>query len=131
MLWCPNTCLAGMRNVTSHSERNSIILASRLGRMVWAVLNAGSRSGTCAAVGIPTVRLAYSSETHWLGFSMSIVILARGQDRAVWTDNAIVQMSTWVLLLGAPLPSGDIAWQLLRCLYCVVYGPWHFHVLPV
>ena len=82
-----NTCLAGMRKVTSHSERNSIILASRLGRMAWAVLNAGSRSGTCAAVGIPTVRLAYSSakkrrhilETHWLGFSMSMVILARGQ----------------------------------------------------
>ena len=81
-----NTCFAGMRKVTSHSERNSIILASRLGRMSWAALNAGSRSGTCAAVGIPTVRLAYSSakksrhilETHWLGFSMSIVILARG-----------------------------------------------------
>ena len=81
-----NTCFAGMRKVTSHSERNSIILASRLGRMFWAALKAGSRSGTCAAVGTPAVRLAYSSakksrhilETHWLGFSMSIVILARG-----------------------------------------------------
>ena len=80
-----NTCFAGIRKVTSHSERNSIILASRLGRMFWAALNAGSRSGTCAVVGTPTVRLAYSSakksrhilETHWLGFSMSIVILAR------------------------------------------------------
>ena len=42
--------------------------------------------GTCAVVGTPTVHLAYSSakksrhilETHWLGFSISIVILARG-----------------------------------------------------
>ena len=78
-----------MRKVTSHSERNSIILASRLGRMFWAALKAGSRSDTCAAVGTPTVRLAYSSakksrhilETHWLGFSMSIVILARGHGK--------------------------------------------------
>ena len=54
--------------------------------MFWAALKAGSRSGTCAAVGTPAVRLACSSakksrhilETHWLGFSMSIVILARG-----------------------------------------------------
>ena len=81
-----STCLAGMRKVTSHSDRNSIILASRFGRMFWAALKAGSRSGTCAAVGKPAVRLAYSSaknsrhilKTHWLGFSMSIVILARG-----------------------------------------------------
>ena len=43
-------------------------------------------SGTCVGEGSPTVRLAYSStkyslhnfETHWLGFSMSMVILARG-----------------------------------------------------
>ena len=80
-----STCFAGMREVTSHSERNSMILASRLGRMFWAALKAGSRSGTCATVGSPAMRLAYSSakksphilETHWLGFSMSIVILAR------------------------------------------------------
>ena len=79
-------CFAGMRKVTSHSERNSIILASSLGRMFWVALKAGSRSGTCADVGTPTVPLAYSSakksrhilETHWLGFSISIVILARG-----------------------------------------------------
>ena len=39
-------------------------------------------SGTCVGEGSPTVRLAYSSakwslhnlETHWLGFSISIVI---------------------------------------------------------
>ena len=57
--------------------------------MFWAALKAGSRSGTCAAVGNPAVRLAYSSaknsrhilETHWLGFSMSILILARAIDR--------------------------------------------------
>ena len=80
-----NKCFAGIRKVTSHSERNSIILASSLERMFWVALNAGSRSGTCAVVGTPTVPLAYSSakksrhilETHWLGFSMSIVILAR------------------------------------------------------
>ena len=53
------TCLAGMRKVTSHSNRNSIILASRFGRMFWTALKAGSRSGTCAAVGKPAVRLAY------------------------------------------------------------------------
>ena len=43
-------------------------------------------AGTFAVVGTPTVRLTYSSakksrhilETHWLGFSMSIVIFARG-----------------------------------------------------
>ena len=81
-----NTCFAGIRKVTSHSERNSIILASSLGRMFWTALSAGSISGTCAVVGTPTVRLTYSSakksrhilETHWLGFSMSIVIFARG-----------------------------------------------------
>ena len=54
--------------------------------MFWVALKAGSRSGTCADVGTPTVPLAYSSakksrhilETHWLGFSILIVILARG-----------------------------------------------------
>ena len=56
-----NKCFAGIRKVTSHSERNSIILASSLGRMFWVALNAGSRSGTCAVVGTPTVPLAYSS----------------------------------------------------------------------
>ena len=74
------------RKVTSHSKRNSIILASSLGRMLWTALSADSISGTCAVVGTPTVRLAYSSaknsrhilETHWLGFSMSMVIFARG-----------------------------------------------------
>ena len=53
-----NKCFAGIRKVTSHSERNSIILASSLGRMFWVALNAGSKSGTCAVVGTPTVRLA-------------------------------------------------------------------------
>ena len=85
-----NTCFAGIRKVTSHSERNSIILASSLGRMFWTALSAGSISGTCAVVGTPTLRLTYSSakksrhilETHWLGFSMSIVIFARGHDQA-------------------------------------------------
>ena len=56
-----NKCFAGMRKVTSHSERNSMILASSLGRMFWVALNAGSRSGTCTVVGTPTVPLAYSS----------------------------------------------------------------------
>ena len=56
--------------------------------MFWVALNAGSKSGTCAVVGTPTVRLAYSSakksrhilETHWLGFSMSVhhVVVNRG-----------------------------------------------------
>ena len=81
-----NTCFAGIRKVTSHSERNSMILVSSLGRMFWTAWSAGSISGTCAVVGTPTVRLAYSSakksrhilETHWLGFSISIVIFARG-----------------------------------------------------
>ena len=56
-----STCFAGIRKVTSHSERNSIILASSLGRMFWTALSAGSMSGACAVVGTPTVRLAYSS----------------------------------------------------------------------
>jgi len=30
---------------------------------------------------------------------------------------------------GAPLPLGDIAWLLLRCLCCVAYGSWRLHVL--
>ena len=63
-----------------------MILASSLGRTPWTALSAGSISGTCVVVGPPTVRLTYSSakksrhslETHWLGFSMSIVIFARG-----------------------------------------------------
>ena len=86
-----NTCFAGIRKVTSHSERNSMILASSLGRMFWTAWSAGSISGTCAVVGTPTVRLAYSSakksrhilETHWLGFSISIVIFARGHGLAI------------------------------------------------
>ena len=49
-----------MRKVTSHSERfdNSCL---EIGENVLAALKAGSRSGTCAAVGNPAVRLAYSS----------------------------------------------------------------------
>ena len=53
-----STCFAGIRNVTNHSERNSMILASSLGRMPWTALSADSTSGPCAAVGTPTVRLA-------------------------------------------------------------------------
>ena len=68
-----------------------MILASSLGRMFWTAWSAGSISGTCAVVGTPTVRLAYSSakksrhilETHWLGFSISIVIFARGHGLAI------------------------------------------------
>ena len=56
-----NTCFASIRKVTSHSERNSIILASSLGRMFWTAWSAGSISGACAVVGSPTVRLTYSS----------------------------------------------------------------------
>ena len=66
--------------------------------MFWAALKAGSRSGTCAAVGSPAVRLAYSSakksrhilETHWLGFSMSMVILVRAMGQAAWRGSAIL-----------------------------------------
>ena len=130
-------CFASMRKVTSHSERNSIILASSLGRMFWVALNAGSRSGTCAGVGTPTVPLAYSSakksrhilETHWLGFSISMVILARAMDQATWIGNAIAQMSALVLLLGVLPPLGGIAWLLLRCFYCVAFGFWRLGVL--
>ena len=54
--------------------------------MVWTVRSAPAMSGTCLREGSPTVRLAYSSakwslhnfETHLLGVSMSMVILARG-----------------------------------------------------
>ena len=85
--------------------------------MFWVALKAGSRSGTCAGVGTPTVPLAYSSakksrhilETHWLGFSISIVILARGHGQATWRGNAIAQMLTLVLLLGVLLPLCGIA----------------------
>ena len=52
------TCFAGTKRVTSHSERNSIILVSSLGRAFWTARNADSMSGSCEAVG---VRLAYSS----------------------------------------------------------------------
>ena len=80
------TCFAGTKSVTSHSARNSMILVSNLGRAFWTARNADSVSGTCEAVGMPTVCLAYSSakkrrhilETHWLQLSMLIVILARG-----------------------------------------------------
>ena len=67
-----------------------MILASSLGRTPWTALSAGSISGTCVVVGAPTVRLTCSSakksrhslETHWPGFSMSIVIFARAMDQA-------------------------------------------------
>ena len=113
-----NTCFAGMRKVTSHPERNSIILASRLGRMFWAALKAGSRSGTCAAVGTPAVRLAYSSakksrhilETHWLGFSID----ADGRDAS--------GMPRFETARDLPLP-GDawspeamLTWMYERCM---------------
>ena len=119
-----------MRKVTSHSERNSIILASRLGRMFWAALKAGSRSNTCAAVGSPAVRLAYSSakksrqilETHWLGFSMSMVILVRGHGSGSverQCNNSDVSSGN---ITGSSPPLGDIAWLLLYCLCCVACG---------
>ena len=45
--------------------------------MAWTARSAPAMSGTCRREGSPTVRLAYSS-AKWLGFSMSMVILARG-----------------------------------------------------
>ena len=123
-------CFAGMRKVTSHSERNSIILASSLGRMFWVALNAGSRSGTCAGVGTPTVPLAYSSakksrhilETYWLGFSISMVILARGHG----SGNVDRQCSSSDVSSGAITGSSPsfgrycmvvVALLLLRCVW--------------
>ena len=55
------TCFAGSKRVTSHLERNSIILVSCLARTFWTARNADSMSGSCEAGGVPTVRLAYSS----------------------------------------------------------------------
>ena len=63
-----------------------MILVSSLGRAFWTAWNADSMSGMSEAVGVPTVRLAYSSakkrrhilDTHWLELSILIVIFARG-----------------------------------------------------
>ena len=93
-----NTYVAGIRKVTNHSAKNSIILTSSFGRIVWTAWSAASMSGTCVGEGSPTVRLAYSSakwslhnlETHWLGFSISIVILARAMGLEAWTGNAVI-----------------------------------------
>ena len=94
-------------------------------------------SGTCAVVGTPTVRLAYSSaknsrhilETHWLGFSMLMVIFARGHGSGSVDRQVITRMSAPALSLGAHLPLDDIGRLLLRCLCCVAYGAWRLHVL--
>ena len=124
------TLIPRYNSVTSHSERNSIILASSLGRMFWVALNAGSKSGICAVVGTPTVRLAYSSakrsrhilETHWLGFSMSIVILARDHG----SGNVDRQCSSSDVSSGAITGSSPsfgrycmavVALPLLRCVW--------------
>ena len=81
-------------------------------------------SGTCVAEGNPTVRLAYSSakwsrhnlETHWLGFSILIVILARGHG----SDSVDKQCS------NSKVSSGDITgsaflWSIIcSCLCCAL-----------
>ena len=121
-----NKCFAGIRKVTSHAERNSIILASSLGRMFWVALNAGSRSGTCAVVGTPTVHLAYSSakksrhilETHWLGFSISIVILARGHG----SGNVDRQCNSSVVSSGAITGSSPSFWAILHGCCCAAFA---------
>ena len=53
MTFTSNTCVAGIRKVTSHSAKNSIILASSFGRIFWTALPV-SMSGACVAN--PTVR---------------------------------------------------------------------------
>ena len=64
-------------------------------------------------------------ETHWLGFSISIVILARGQGRVAWIDSVIAQESVPEILLGALLLVDDIARLALLCPCSFVcgYGP--------
>ena len=52
------TCVAGIKRVTSHSARNSIILASSFGRIFCTSLSVASISSAGAVVGMPTVRLA-------------------------------------------------------------------------
>ena len=58
-----------------------------------------------------------------------MVILPGAMDQATWIGNATAQMSALVLLLGALLLLGDIAWLLLRCFCCVVWGSWRLDVL--
>ena len=68
-----------------------MILVSSLGRAFWTAWNADSMSGMSEAVGVPTVRLAYSSakkrrhilDTHWLELPILIVIFARFRDLSV------------------------------------------------
>jgi len=50
--------VAGIRKVTSHSAKNSIILASSFGRIFWVAWSAASMSGAGDAERAPTVRLA-------------------------------------------------------------------------
>ena len=131
-----STCFAGIRNVTNHSERNSMILASSLERrMPWTALSADSTSDPCAAVDTPTVRLAWSSaknsrhilETHWLSFSMSMVTFARATGQAVLTGSVRAQVSVLAILLRVHLPVGGNERCLLRCLCCAVYGTGQLH----
>ena len=117
--------------VTSHSERfdNSCLL---IGRMFWAAwkLALGLVPVLLWAI-LPCVwriPLQKIAGTFWrpTGWAFHIdTDLGQGPE----IGNAIIQMSALVLLLGAPLLSGDIASLLLCCLCCVACGPWQLHVL--
>ena len=106
-----------IKKVTSHSAKNSIILASSFGRIFWTAWSAVSMSGTCVAEGIPTVRLIFVSKVEpafgnplaW--FLQSMVILARGHGSGS-VDRQCNSVS-----------SGNITWSSPPCgRYCAV-GP--------
>ena len=87
-------------------------------------------SGTCVAEGTPTVRLAFRQqsrvgnnlETHWLGFSISIAILARGHGAGSVDRQCSSSESVLEILLGAFLLVVDNLRLTLLCLCSFVCG---------
>ena len=127
-----------MRKVTSHSERNSIILASSLGRMFWVALECWLKvwhlcccghSNRTSGVFVCKKEPAHFGDPLARLFHIDSDLGQGPWDQATWIGNAIDQMSALVLLLGALLPLGGIAWLLLRCFYCVACGSWRLGVL--
>ena len=117
-----STPWAGISKLTNHSAKNSIILASSLGKISSTSLMAASTAWPRVLLGILSVRFAQSSEkyrrailvTHWPSFSRSMVILAsgHGSGRAVkqWRSSDVTSfdMTAWRQLPGCHVPRPQV-----------------------
>ena len=124
-----NRCVAGIRKVTSHSSKNSIILASSLGRIFWTAWSAVSMSGTCFA----EVLLLFAWHIHkqsrvgtiWNPLAWFLHIfrdLSQAMGRVAWIGNAVTRKSVLEILLGALLLVVGNLRLTLRCLCLFVCG---------